>query len=176
MSQLIDDMLRLSRVTLAPLERGSVDLTELARSIADNLREAQPERSIEFEVQTGLTVSGDAQLLEIVLNNLFCNAAKFTAKREAARIEFGVTRNGGAPTFHVRDNGAGFDMANSGSLFGPFQRLHRVSDFRGRALGWPRFSASSIATGGGCGRTRRWTGAQPSTSRWASQPRSQAAG
>ncbi len=135
MSQLIDDMLRLSRVTLAPLERGSVDLTELARSIADNLREAQPERSIEFEVQTGLTVSGDAQLLEIVLNNLFCNAAKFTAKREAARIEFGVTRNGGAPTFHVRDNGAGFDMANSGSLFGPFQRLHRVSDFPGTGIG-----------------------------------------
>ena len=135
MSQLIDDLLRLSRVTRAPLHRDRVDLTALARSIADNLREIHAGRQIEFAIQPGLTVSGDEQLLEIALTNLLGNAAKFTAKRTAARIEVGRTENGGQPAFLVRDNGAGFDMAYADSLFGPFQRLHRASEFPGTGIG-----------------------------------------
>jgi PAS domain S-box-containing protein len=135
MSQLIDDLLRLSRVARAPLARQSVDLTALARTIADNLREIHAGRRIEFTIQSGLTASGDAQLLEIALTNLLGNAAKFTAKRPAARIELGCTENGGPPAFHVRDNGAGFDMAYADSLFAPFQRLHRASEFPGTGIG-----------------------------------------
>ncbi len=135
MSTLIDDLLRLSRVTRAPIERGSVDLSALSRTIADNLREIHAGRQIEFSIQPGLTASADAQLLEIAMTNLMNNAAKFTGHRSTAHIEVGSTEWDGQPAFHVRDNGAGFDMANARSLFGPFQRLHRASEFPGTGIG-----------------------------------------
>jgi light-regulated signal transduction histidine kinase (bacteriophytochrome) len=132
---LIDDLLRLSRVTRAPLDRDCVDLTAVARSIADNLREMHAGRQIEFTVQPGLTACGDARLLEVALTNLLSNAAKFTGKQAEARIEVGRTEPEGQPAFYVRDNGAGFDMAYARSLFGPFQRLHRSSEFPGTGIG-----------------------------------------
>ena len=135
MGQLIDDLLRLSRVTRAPLDRDCVDLTAVARSIADNLREMHAGRQIEFTVQPGLTACGDARLLEVALTNLLSNAAKFTGKQAEARIEVGRTEPEGQPAFYVRDNGAGFDMAYARSLFGPFQRLHRSSEFPGTGIG-----------------------------------------
>ena len=135
MGQLIDDLLRLSRVTRAPLESDSVDLTEMARSIADNLREIHADRRIDFTIQPGLTARGDARLLEVTLTNLLNNATKFTGKQAEARIEVGRTEHQGQPAFYVRDNGAGFDMAYARSLFGPFQRLHRSSEFPGTGIG-----------------------------------------
>jgi len=135
MGQLIDDLLRLSRVTRAPLDREAVDLTALARSIADQLREIHADRRIEFAVEPDLKAIGDARLLEVALTNLLGNAAKFTGKRPEARIEFGCVGENGTSTFFVRDNGAGFDMSYARSLFGPFQRLHRASDFPGSGIG-----------------------------------------
>jgi signal transduction histidine kinase len=135
MGQLIDDLLRLSRVTRAPIERDWVDITAMARSIADNLREIHADRRIEFVIQPELTAYGDARLLEVALTNLLHNAAKFTAKRAEARIEVGRTEQGGQPAFFVCDNGAGFDMAYARSLFGPFQRLHRAAEFPGNGIG-----------------------------------------
>jgi len=135
MGQLIDDLLRLSRVTRAPLERDCVDLSAVAHSIADNLREVHADRRIEFAIQPGLTASGDARLLEVALTNLLSNSAKFTGKKPEARIEVGLTEHQGQPAFYVRDNGAGFDMAYARSLFGPFQRLHRASEFPGTGIG-----------------------------------------
>jgi PAS domain S-box-containing protein len=135
MGQLIDDLLRLSRVTRAPLDRDCVDLTAMARSIAGNLREIHAGRRIEFAVQPGLTACGDARLLEVALTNLLNNAAKFTGKQADARVEVGRTEHQGQSAFYVRDNGAGFDMAHARSLFGPFQRLHKVSEFPGTGIG-----------------------------------------
>ncbi len=135
MGQLIDDLLRLSRVTRAPLERESVDLTSLARCVADTLSEVHAGRQIEFAIEPGLGAQGDARLLEVVLTNLLGNAVKFSGKQPAARIEFGRTEQEGQPAFYVRDNGAGFDMAYARALFGPFQRLHRASDFPGTGIG-----------------------------------------
>jgi len=135
MGQLIDDLLRLSRVTRAPLEHDSVDLTAVARSIADSLREAHTDRRIEFAIEPALTACGDARLLEVALTNLLSNAAKFTGKVAEARIEVGRTEHEGQQAFYVRDNGAGFDMAYARSLFGPFQRLHRASEFPGTGIG-----------------------------------------
>jgi light-regulated signal transduction histidine kinase (bacteriophytochrome) len=135
MGQLIDDLLQLSRVTGAPLDRGYVDLTAVARSIADNLRDMHAGRQIEFVIQPGLTASGDARLLEVALTNLLNNAAKFTGKQAEARIEVGRTEHEGQPAFYVRDNGAGFDMAYARSLFGPFQRLHSAAEFPGSGIG-----------------------------------------
>lgn len=135
MGQLIDDLLKLSRVTRAPLEREHVDLSSLAENIAGRLLESHTGRRIEFQIQPELTVHGDTRLLEVALTNLLGNAVKFTGNRADARVEFCRTDHAGEPVLCVRDNGVGFDMAYARSLFGPFQRLHRASDFPGTGIG-----------------------------------------
>ncbi|MBA3554776.1 MAG: response regulator [Gemmatimonadales bacterium] len=135
MSQLIDDVLHLSKVTRAELRDQEVDLSALVALIAGRLREAEPAREVELKVRPGVAVTGDGQLLRIALENLLANAWKFTARRPGARIEFGQTQIGGEPTYFVRDNGAGFDMAYVERLFGPFQRLHLATEFPGSGIG-----------------------------------------
>jgi light-regulated signal transduction histidine kinase (bacteriophytochrome) len=135
MSQLIDDVLYLSKVTRAELREQEVDLSALAALVLARLREAEPGRQVEARVRPGLIVRGDGQLLRIALENLLGNAWKFTAKQAVGRIEFGVTQASGEPTYFVRDNGAGFDMAYVDRLFGPFQRLHLASEFSGSGVG-----------------------------------------
>jgi PAS domain S-box-containing protein len=132
---LIDEMLRLSQVTRAEMGREPVDLTRLATAIAGRLHETAPKREMEFVVESGLRVSGDAQLLEIALTNLLDNAVKFTGPRPHARIEFGRQDGHSEDVFYVRDNGVGFDMAYAGGLFGAFQRLHKASEFPGTGIG-----------------------------------------
>jgi signal transduction histidine kinase len=135
MSQLIDDVLYLSKVTQAELREHEVDLSAIAGLALERLREAEPGRALEAKVRPGVIVSGDGQLLRIALENLLANAWKFTAKQPVARIEFGVAQPGGEPTYFVRDNGAGFDMTYVDRLFGPFQRLHLASEFPGSGVG-----------------------------------------
>jgi PAS domain S-box-containing protein len=134
-TQLIDDLLNLSRVGRAELRREPVDLSALVQGIAGKLRENEPERQVEFIIQPGLLVDGDPRLLEIALFKLLDNAWKFTGKRPEATIEFGADYQNGKPVFYVRDNGAGFDMAYAQKMFGAFQRLHKVSDFPGTGIG-----------------------------------------
>jgi light-regulated signal transduction histidine kinase (bacteriophytochrome) len=135
MGRLIDDMLSLSRVGRAEMRRETVDLTALAWDIIGRLREAGPERRVEFVIQEGLTAVGDPQLLEIALANLLDNAWKFTGKRPEGVIEFGRRQLEGQPVFLVRDNGAGFDLAYADKLLGAFQRLHKASEFPGTGIG-----------------------------------------
>jgi len=135
MGRLIDDLLHLSRVGLVELLPRPVDLTSLAETIVARLKEAHPGRSIEFMVAPQLKCIGDARLLEIALTNLLDNAVKFTGPRSHARVEFGKTEYQGSPAYFVRDNGVGFDMAYAGMLFGPFQRLHKASEFPGTGIG-----------------------------------------
>jgi signal transduction histidine kinase len=135
MSQLIDDVLHLSKVSRAELRQHEVDLSGLAGAILERLRESDPERVVETRVRPGVTVTGDGRLLRIALANLLENAWKFTARQSAARIEFGLTASGGEPAYFVRDNGAGFDMVYADRLFGPFQRLHLASEFPGSGIG-----------------------------------------
>ncbi|MGH7528369.1 MAG: sensor histidine kinase, partial [Gemmatimonadales bacterium] len=91
MSQLIDDVLYLSKVTRAELREQEIDLSALVTIIFDRLREAEPMREVELRVRPGVMVSGDGQLLRIALTNLLENAWKFTGREPAARIEFGAT-------------------------------------------------------------------------------------
>ena len=135
MSQLIDDVLYLSRVTRAELRDLEVDLSALVTLILSRLQESEPARKVETRVRPGVVVTGDAQLLRIALENLLENAWKFTSKKADARIEFGVTQVAGEPTYFVRDNGAGFDMTYAERLFGPFQRLHPQDEFPGSGIG-----------------------------------------
>jgi two-component system, sensor histidine kinase and response regulator len=135
MSQLIDDVLYLSRVTRAELRDQEVDLSSLADLALARLQEADPARQVETKVRPAVIVTGDGQLLRIALENLLQNAWKFTAKELKPRIEFGVTQVAGEPTYFVRDNGAGFDMTYADRLFGPFQRLHSQDEFPGSGIG-----------------------------------------
>jgi PAS domain S-box-containing protein len=135
MGQLIDDLLSLSRVGRAEMQREPVDLTALARGIIGRLRESGPERLVEFVVQEGLNTVADPQLIEIALSNLLDNAWKFTGKCPAGLIEFGRVQQGGQQVLFVRDNGAGFDPAYADKLFGAFQRLHKASEFPGTGIG-----------------------------------------
>jgi two-component system sensor histidine kinase/response regulator len=135
MSQLIDDVLYLSRVTRADLKEQEVDLSALASSILARLQESEPHRSVEVKIRPGVVVKGDGQLLRIALENLLENAWKFTGRESDSRIEFGMTHLSGEPTYFVRDNGAGFDMTYADRLFGPFQRLHPQHEFPGSGIG-----------------------------------------
>jgi two-component system sensor histidine kinase/response regulator len=135
MSQLIDDVLYLSRVTRANLREQEVDLSGIVTMLLSRLQESEPARVVETKVRPGVVVNGDGQLLRIALENLLENAWKFTGKEPSARIEFGVTQAASEPTYFVRDNGAGFDMTYADRLFGPFQRLHPQRDFPGNGIG-----------------------------------------
>jgi PAS domain S-box-containing protein len=135
MGQLIDDLLHLARLTRIDIRRQAVDLSKLARSIAAELRQTQPQRHVECIIADGLLVYGDRRLLQVMLQNLLGNAWKFTAKLSHARIEVGHTQYDGKIVYYVRDNGAGFDMAYAEKLFAPFQRLHTPDEFEGTGIG-----------------------------------------
>jgi light-regulated signal transduction histidine kinase (bacteriophytochrome) len=135
MGDLIDDMLALSRVTRQEMDYQAVDLNQLAHDIIELYQQSEPERRVEVKIAEHLVTQGDERLLAILLQNLIGNAWKFTSKRELAKIEIGKTEHDGQPYFFVRDNGAGFDSANVGRLFGAFQRLHHAQDFDGTGIG-----------------------------------------
>jgi light-regulated signal transduction histidine kinase (bacteriophytochrome) len=135
MAQLIDDLLTLSGVTRGQFQRQPVDLSAIAGAIAARLQKAEPERRVDFVIEDGFTAEGDARLLTIALENLIGNAWKYSGKRAAARIEVGAVPSDGRRAYFVRDNGAGFDMAHAGKLFGVFQRLHSVEEFEGTGIG-----------------------------------------
>ncbi len=135
MGELIDDLLKLSKVGRADLQRRRVDLSELARKVATELQSGAPGKQVRVLIEDGEAADADYRLLQVVLENLLGNAWKFTTKVDEAIIEFGVSRQDGVPTYFVRDNGAGFDMSHAGRLFTPFQRLHPEAKFPGTGIG-----------------------------------------
>jgi signal transduction histidine kinase len=135
MDRLIEDMLNLSHVTRGELRLAPVNLSRLVEEIVGELARREPGRKVRLSVAPDTVAGGDANLLRIALENLLGNAWKFTAKREEAKIEFGVTAQAGEAVYFVRDDGAGFDMAYASKLFGAFQRLHSSVDFPGSGIG-----------------------------------------
>jgi light-regulated signal transduction histidine kinase (bacteriophytochrome) len=133
MGQLIDALLQLSRITRADIVIEPVDLSALASQVADELSQEHPGRNIRFQIEPGLTAQGDVNLLRAVLENMFGNAVKFTARLAEAHIAFGYSPERGA--YYVRDNGAGFDQQYASKLFVAFQRLHGDKDFKGSGIG-----------------------------------------
>jgi light-regulated signal transduction histidine kinase (bacteriophytochrome) len=135
MSRLIDDLLRLSRLTRSEMRYETVDLGAIAREALAELARQEPARRVTTAVEDGLTAVGDAVLLRTALQNLIENAWKYTRHAPDARIEFRAERADGETTYVVRDNGAGFDMAYAGKLFRPFERLHSAHEFEGTGIG-----------------------------------------
>jgi len=135
MGTLIDDLLKLARVTRTEIRAEAVDLSQMAREIAAELQRATPDRQVAFAIAPGLKAEGDARLLRVVLDNLLRNSWKYTAKQPEPRVEFGSVEANGGRAFMVRDNGAGFDMKYADKLFGVFQRLHSAAEFEGTGVG-----------------------------------------
>jgi signal transduction histidine kinase len=135
MSQLIDDLLYLARLTRGDLRRTNLDLTILVRTAAAQLQSANPDRRVILNLPDEILADADVGLINILLENLMSNAWKFTSRRCEAHIEVGVTLQQGERTYFIRDDGAGFNMAYASKLFGPFQRLHSDSEFQGTGIG-----------------------------------------
>ncbi len=135
MGELIDDLLLLSRVGRAELNRDRVDLSSIANAAAEELQKKDPGRQVALCIENQLTAEADRGLMRVVFDNLLGNAWKFNAKVLDARIEVGANQPDGGIVFFVRDNGAGFDMSQAESLFRPFKRLHSNLDFPGTGIG-----------------------------------------
>jgi PAS domain S-box-containing protein len=135
MSQLIDAMLHMARLTRSEIREQVVNLSALAEGIVPELKRGQPGRQAAFIIAPELKVQGDTGMLRIVLENLLDNAFKFTNRHRTANIEFGSTEMEGKTVYFVRDDGAGFDMRYADKLFNPFKRLHTESEFPGIGIG-----------------------------------------
>lgn len=135
MGDIIDDLLKLSRVSRADINYEAVDLSGLVRTVAETLKESDPSRNVAFLIQDGIVVSGDRRLLGIVVANLLENAWKFTSGNKEPRIEFGSPGEPDEKVFFFRDNGIGFDMAYGDKLFNVFQRLPGSEKFPGTGIG-----------------------------------------
>ena len=137
MGQLIDDLLAFSRLGRKEIAAGLVDLEELARTVADEVRRTDAGRkgALAIQIDPLPPVHGDRALLRQVMSNLLQNAAKFTRDRAEARVEVGSQRDGEQTVYFVKDNGAGFDARYADKLFGVFQRLHSTEQFDGTGVG-----------------------------------------
>jgi len=135
MNRLIEALLSFSRMGHVEPRRDMVDLSALAHEVVTMLKMIGPERQVDFRIADGITANADANLLQVVLDNLLGNAWKYTGVREEAIIEFGATEIDGKRVYFVRDNGAGFDQADADKLFVPFQRLAGAEEFKGFGIG-----------------------------------------
>ena len=135
MNQLIKTLLDFSRINRYELRRQKVNMTGLAGEVAESLQRAEPARRATIRIAEGMTAYGDEDLLRLVLENLLGNSWNYSGRREEAVIESGVIDTDGTPAYFIRDNGAGFDMADAGRLFMPFQRLHATDDYAGHGIG-----------------------------------------
>ncbi|CAN1210602.1 histidine kinase [Tumidithrix helvetica PCC 7403] len=135
MGMLIDDLLRLSRVSRSEMQFSPVNLSALIQEQMDEMQASEPERQVTFVIAPNIVVTADPTLMHVIISNLVQNAWKFTSHHATARIEFGVLQQDEQLTYFVRDNGAGFDMAFAKMLFGVFQRLHNTNEFPGTGIG-----------------------------------------
>ncbi|MBU1055546.1 MAG: PAS domain S-box protein, partial [Proteobacteria bacterium] len=135
MGLLIDDMLKLSKITQTELKREAVDLSVMIGVIAKEHQMSNPGRVFDVNIREGIMVKGDPHLINIAMENLVGNAFKFTGEKEHPKIEFGTIVRDGETACFIRDNGAGFEMAYVNKLFGAFQRLHTADEFPGTGIG-----------------------------------------
>lgn len=135
MGQLIDDLLKLARLSRVEMNLADTNLTSIAEAIAADLQSSAPERSVDFVIQQGLVDKADRSLMQIALQNLFDNAWKYTRNTRDAKIEFSSFRQETKTVYSLRDNGVGFDMRYVNKLFGAFQRLHSAAEFEGTGIG-----------------------------------------
>jgi signal transduction histidine kinase len=132
---LVNDLLRLSRISYQTLNLAPVDITQIAAKIVDELKVFDPERQVIVKIHEGMSVTCDKELVTIALHNLIHNSWKFTGNNRVSEIEIGMRRDGEIPVIFVRDNGIGFGPDEASSIFQPFKRLDKAKDFQGTGIG-----------------------------------------
>lgn len=137
MHELITDLLALARASKGKLVLEDVDLSVLAQQVVAQLRQHDPRRQVRVQIEPGITARCDSKFAHIILENLMGNAWKYSRDRADASISFAAlpVREDGRRMLVVKDNGAGFNMAFSASLFKPFHRLHHDNEFEGSGIG-----------------------------------------
>lgn len=136
MGQMVDELLAFTRLGQQPMKPSVVDMTALAREVFDELQAMEPDRKLQFELQALPPAFGVTAMIRQVWLNLIGNAVKFTRDRDLGVIEVGAQLGeDGAWIYHVKDNGAGFDMRFVSKIFGVFQRLHGPDEYPGAGLG-----------------------------------------
>jgi len=148
MGVLIEGILLLSRISRKQMTKESVNLSDIATTITDELKQAQPDRHIQLNIEPSVFANGDKSLLMVALQNLLNNAWKFTRNTEKPRIDFGVVQKNNQDTYFVSDNGVGFDPKYSDRLFTPFFRLHSAQEFEGTGIGLATVQRIIIRHGG----------------------------
>jgi PAS domain S-box-containing protein len=156
MGYLIDDLLKLSRVTRNDINHDTVDLSIMVEKTVETIRQNNRQRSVDVEIQKGVTIWADRYLMQIAVMNLLDNAWKFTMREASPKIAFGADILNGETAYFVRDNGVGFDMRDADKLFEAFQRLHQSDEFRGTGVGLATVQRIIHRHGG-----RIWTESQP---------------
>lgn len=136
MGRLIDDLLTFARVNLQPTESVVIDMQAMAEDVYAELLNCEPGRTVQFQLRSIPVATGTPAMIRQCWVNLISNALKFSQKRVDATIEIGAEMGtDGVWVYHIRDNGAGFDMRHVAKLFGIFQRLHGQSEFEGNGVG-----------------------------------------
>ncbi len=135
MNELIDDLLKLSKVTRADMDKQIFSLSDMVAGIFASLGASNANKNINTVLHPGLDIKADRSLLRIALENLAGNAFKFSGKKTNPVIAFGSEIIDGKRAYYIKDNGAGFDMKYAGKLFGAFQRFHRAEEFPGTGIG-----------------------------------------
>ena len=159
MAALIDDLLRLARVSRQPLQYRPLDLSEIARHLAGELKQRHPDRSLEFDIEPGLQLDADHTLIRIILSNLLENAVKYTRDCETARIRLFSRQQDDECIVCIEDNGVGFDEAYKDKLFKPFNRLHRADEYDGNGIGLANVARAVNRHGGRIWATSKGQGA-----------------
>ena len=135
MGHLIDDLLQLSNVSRAGFKPQDIDLSEMVKANIDKLRQIEPGREIELDIEPNVKATGDQSLLDIAVSNLVENAWKYSSKKPHAKIRFAKQERDGEVVYYIKDNGVGFDTRYINKLFGPFQRLHSGDEYPGTGIG-----------------------------------------
>jgi light-regulated signal transduction histidine kinase (bacteriophytochrome) len=135
MNDLIDDLLKLSKISRKALKIRRIDISKMIHAICQDIKQIPAERESRFIIAEGVDARADENLMHILLKNLIDNAWKFTQNKVSSRIEFGVGQRNGGPVYFIKDNGVGFDQKYSERVFEPFQRLHNNNDFEGTGIG-----------------------------------------
>jgi signal transduction histidine kinase len=135
LGRMSDALLRLVRLGRCDIECREIDLSAMAQDVLADLRRLHPERTAQCIIQPGMTAHGDRALVRLLLENLFGNAWKFTARAVSPRIEFGCRRSGGETAYYIADNGIGLAPDGAQGLFSPFVRLDAAQSFPGTGLG-----------------------------------------
>jgi PAS domain S-box-containing protein len=156
MGSLIDDILKFSRLQRQEMKEQQIDLSEMARGLAEEAKNDASARHIEFNVEPGLLAKGDPTLMRMALENLIGNAVKFTREKPDARISVGAENTPKGHIYFVRDNGIGFDMEYVDKIFQPFERLHTTNEYPGSGIGLANVQRIVNRHGG-----RVWAEAKP---------------